>query len=762
MKMALKTSQLGYPRIGEQREWKRTLEAYWKGERSKERFYEEMKQIRLSHLQKQRDAYVDYIPVGDFSFYDHVLDTALMFNVIPERFAKSPADPLDTYFAMARGSDDGEACEMTKWFDTNYHYIVPEFHRGWVPKVTTNYTLQAYEEAKKELGIEAKPVLIGPFTFLKLSKGYTNNEFPQLAEKLVPLYEQVISELYQAGASLIQLDEPSLVTTLSEGDIEQLKGIYRELAEKLPEVSLLLQTYFGSIDHFEQIVSLPVKGIGLDFIHDKGVNLQAIKAHGFPEGKLLGAGIIDGRNIWKTDVRDALSLLTELQEVVPSEHLLVQPSSSLLHVPVTLKYETKLDQELLNGLSYAEEKLYELHLLKTISNHPTDEAAKQTFEEYQQSVDTFKHAPFRKLTDISTDSDLPTERTHTYEERKELQEKKWHLPFLPTTTIGSFPQTRDVKRTRTEWRRGELDDDTYDTFVKGKIEKWITIQEEVGLDVFVHGEFERNDMVEYFGEKLNGFAVTQNGWVQSYGSRCVKPPVVYGNVSFEKPMTVKETKFAQSLTKKPVKGMLTGPVTILNWSFVRNDIPNRDVTRQIAKALVEEVKALEQAGIEMIQMDEPALREGLPLKKHEQQAYLDWAVEAFRLATAQVKPTTQIHTHMCYCEFHDIIDSIKALDADVISIETSRSHGELIETFKTNVYDKGIGLGVYDIHSPQIPNVEKMLNVIKQALNVLPAQAFWVNPDCGLKTRTEEQTIAALKNMVTATKKVREEWKVSQ
>ncbi|UTR13909.1 5-methyltetrahydropteroyltriglutamate--homocysteine S-methyltransferase [Salipaludibacillus sp. LMS25] len=760
--MVLRTSQLGYPRIGEQREWKRTLEAYWKGERSKERFYEEMRHIRLSHLQKQRDAQIDYIPVGDFSFYDHVLDTALMFNVIPERFAQTPLDPLDTYFAMARGSDAGEACEMTKWFDTNYHYIVPEFHHGWVPKITTNYVLKAYEEAKKELGIEAKPVLLGPFTFLKLSKGYTDTEFPQLAEKLVPLYEHVISELHEAGASLIQVDEPSLVTSLSETDVEHLTNIYREIAERLPEVNLLLQTYFDSIDHFEQVVSLPVKGIGLDFVHDKGANLQAIKTSGFPEDKLLGAGIIDGRNIWKTDVHDAFTLLTELQEIVPAERLLVQPSSSLLHVPVTLKYETKLDQELLNGLAYAEEKVYELHLLKTRGNYPTDEAVKQTFADYQQTVDTFKEASFRQATNDSTDLGFPTHRTHTYEERKALQEKKWRLPFLPTTTIGSFPQTRDVKRTRTEWRRGELADDAYDTFVKGKIEKWITIQEEVGLDVFVHGEFERNDMVEYFGEKLNGFAVTQNGWVQSYGSRCVKPPVIYGNVSFEKPMTVKETAFAQSLTAKPVKGMLTGPVTILNWSFVRDDISNRKVTEQIAKALVEEVAALEQAGIEMIQMDEPALREGLPLKKHHQQAYLDWAVEAFRLATAQVTPTTQVHTHMCYCDFHDIIDSIKALDADVISIETSRSHGELIETFKTNVYDKGIGLGVYDIHSPQIPSIEKMMTVIKQALNVLPAQAFWVNPDCGLKTRTEEQTIAALKNMVAATKKVREEWKVSQ
>ncbi|MGJ9385109.1 5-methyltetrahydropteroyltriglutamate--homocysteine S-methyltransferase [Salipaludibacillus sp. CF4.18] len=750
----LQTSNLGYPRIGQEREWKRALESYWQGDITEEILNEKMKQIRLSHLQKQLDSGIDLIPVGDFSYYDHVLDTAMMFGVIPDRFKSKQNDTLETFFSMARGSEAGQASEMTKWFDTNYHYIVPEFEASWTPQVKENTILKAYKEAKKELGIDGKPVILGPFTFLKLSKGYEPKEFSTLLDKLTPLYEQIIKELHDEGASLIQLDEPSLVTSLSQEDINQFKELYKKLTKAVPEANIFLQTYFDSVDYYSEIVSLPVKGLGLDFKHDKGKNLQYIKELGFPNDKILGVGLIDGRNIWKADLMKSVQLLEELKGLVSSERLLIQTSSSLLHVPVSLNQEVKLTKELKDGLAFADEKLVELKLLGDHFRSGSKEYS-QDFQNHQKQVEEFNQSPFRKDIEAQTLAGIKTERELSFEKRKGLQEKKWNLPFLPTTTIGSFPQTKDMRQARTKWRKGELDDLKYESLINEKIEKWIDIQEKVGLDVFVHGEFERNDMVEYFGEKLEGFAVTKNGWVQSYGSRCVKPPVIYGNVNFDQPMTVKETAYAQTLTKKPVKGMLTGPVTILNWSFVRDDISNKEVTRQIAKALVEEIEALENAGIEMIQVDEPALREGLPLKAEDQQEYLSWAVESFRIATAHVLPTSQIHTHMCYCEFHDIIDSINALDADVISIETSRSHGELIQIFKTNVYEKGIGLGVYDIHSPRIPEINDMVQVIEKALEVLPAKSFWVNPDCGLKTRTEDQTIAALENMVEATKKAR-------
>lgn len=752
----MKTSNLGYPRIGEEREWKRVLESFWQGSLHKEELHDKMTEIRLSHLRKQVESGIDLIPVGDFSYYDHVLDTALMFGVIPERFSATDQDALDTYFSMARGSKAGQACEMTKWFDTNYHYIVPEFEKTWVPKVTENSILRAYKEAKEELNIDGKPVVLGPFTFLKLSKGYEASEFQSLLNKLIPLYQQVIKELQEEGAQLIQLDEPILVTSLSTNEIAQFTDVYQSLLSEVPEANILLQTYFDSVDHYNQIISLPIKGIGLDFVHDKEKNLQLVKESGFPEDKILGTGIIDGRNIWKADLLEAARLLNEIQEIVPKERLLIQPSSSLLHVPVSLKPETGLTDELKVGLAFADEKLSELSIMKHhFNDNNTASSYEDDFKKHQQQVEHFNKSAFRKVVEEQSLAGIKTERELSYQERQTLQEKKWRLPTLPTTTIGSFPQTADMRRARTQWRKGEIDDKKYESLVQDKIQQWIQIQEDLELDVFVHGEFERNDMVEYFGEKLNGFAVTKNGWVQSYGSRCVKPPIIYGNVSFDKPMTVKETSYAQSLTDKPLKGMLTGPVTILNWSFVRDDISNKEVTRQISKALIEEIEALESSGVEMIQVDEPALREGLPLKKEDQEEYLSWAVESFRIATAQVLPTTQVHTHMCYSEFHDIIDSIKALDADVISIETSRSHGELIQIFKTNVYDKGIGLGVYDIHSPQIPAIEDMERVIEQALEVLPAQLFWVNPDCGLKTRPEEQTIAALRNMVEATKKAR-------
>ncbi|MFB5661975.1 5-methyltetrahydropteroyltriglutamate--homocysteine S-methyltransferase [Alteribacillus sp. HJP-4] len=747
----LKSSNLGYPRLGEKREWKKALEGFWAGRLEEEELQKEMKQLRLSFLKKQKEKGIDMIPVGDFSYYDHILDTAVMFGLVPERFGvhKEGSISLDTYFAMARGTKDAPACEMTKWFNTNYHYIVPEIGRV-EPRLTENYPLQAYKEAKNELGIEGKPVLIGPLTFLKLSKGFAPEEFEVHLEKLLPLYEQVLKELEEAGAEWVQIDEPVLSVSITEKDISMVKAAYQRLNDAAPQLSLFLQTYFEAAARFDEITRLPVAGIGLDFVHGAEQNIKALQECGFPEDKVLGAGIVDGRNIWRSDLKQKRALLTLISNIVPPERTVVQPSCSLLHVPVTTELETELPAILKDALAFADEKLTEITILRDL-DHNTEAIEKNT-----NDLQALAQSDERGRASNSELSGLRSRRPLPFQERRVLQEQKWKLPALPTTTIGSFPQTKEVRVQRQKFRKGELPEQEYRTFIEEKMKEWVAIQEEIGLDVLVHGEFERNDMVEFFGQKLKGFAFTAFGWVQSYGSRCVKPPVIYGDVAFDKPMTVEETRFAQSLTDKPVKGMLTGPVTILNWSFVRDDLPAKDVCNQIAAAISTEVKALEDAGIEMIQVDEPALREGLPLKKEDWQDYLDWAVHAFRLATSQVKDTTQIHTHMCYSEFQDMIESIRALDADVISIETSRSHGELIEAFETAVYDKGIGLGVYDIHSPRVPPVGEMKEMIERALQVLPSSLFWINPDCGLKTRKDPETIEALKNMVTAAKEIRE------
>lgn len=720
-------SSLGYPRIGENREWKKLLESFWAGKTEEEGFEAEMKKLRLQRLQKQRELGVELIPVGDFTLYDHVLDTSAMFGLVPSRYgyAGGPVS-LATYFAMARGSKEAPACEMTKWFNTNYHYIVPELGEA-EPRLVGNRPLAAYLEAKNELGIDGKPVLVGPFTFVKLAKGYKQERFAELVEQLVPLYAQVLRELEQAGARWVQIDEPSLVTDLTAAELAVLESAYKQLSSAAPGLNVILQTYFEAVSAYQTVIELPVKAIGLDFVHGREGNLRALREFGFPAGKTLAAGIIDGRNIWRSDLGGKRQLLEELAAIVPGDRLIVQPSCSLLHVPVGLAREEKLDATLLGALAFAGEKLGELAVLA--------QAARSGAAADVAAAKSSRALPFA--------------------ERQQLQEARWQLPLLPTTTIGSFPQTAEVRKARQLWRKGEWTEAQYDAFVQEQIHVWIGLQEEIGLDVLVHGEFERTDMVEFFGEKLDGFAFTQNGWVQSYGSRCVKPPVIYGDVRFSDPMTVKETVFAQSLTAKPVKGMLTGPVTILNWSFVRDDISRKDVTYQIALALREEVEALEAAGIGMIQVDEPALREGLPLKNADRQTYLDWGVESFRLATSTVRDTTQIHTHMCYCEFHDMIDAISALDADVISIETSRSHGELISAFETETYDKGIGLGVYDIHSPRVPDKNEMLSMIGRALRVLPGRLFWINPDCGLKTRGQAETVAALRNMVAAASEAR-------
>ncbi|AZK47680.1 5-methyltetrahydropteroyltriglutamate--homocysteine S-methyltransferase [Paenibacillus lentus] len=759
MSHTVKSGNLGYPRIGGQREWKKAIEAYWAGKLEEQQLHEQLTQIRLNNLQQQRDQGLEIIPVGDFTYYDHVLDMAVMFGLVPERFTYNGGEvPLDTYYAIARGNKEATASEMTKWYNTNYHYIVPELGAR-KPQLTVNRPLVAYREAKEKLGIEGRPVLIGLYSFLKLSKGFNEaTEWDHWVSQLLPLYIQILKELIAEGTAWVQFDEPSLVTSVTNEDIARVKAIYEKIHREAPEISILLQTYFEAIDRYEDVVSLPVAGIGLDFIHGGDGNLAALRKFSFPRGKTLGAGVVDGRNIWRTDLYRQAELLQEILTLAPDADIVVQPSCSLLHVPVSAKQEQELDTVLHEALSFAEEKLDEIVALSKAVNQGI-ESVKSAFENNRIALDNLAKDPARNRANVSAAvqkiSAEPAVRDSEFVVRRKKQKEKWHLPVLPTTTIGSFPQTAEVRSARQKWRKGEWSQEKYDSFIKEHIQKWISLQEEIGIDVLVHGEFERTDMVEFFGEKLPGFAFTKGGWVQSYGTRCVKPPVIYGDVDFDQPMTVKETEYAQSLTNKPVKGMLTGPITILNWSFVRSDLSREQVAYQIALALRKEVEALEQAGIEMIQVDEPALREGLPLKREDWNGYLDWSVKAFRITTSTVRDTTQIHTHMCYCEFHDIIDSIRALDADVISIETSRSHGELVHSFEEHTYDLGIGLGVYDIHSPRVPSVEEMTSMIDRALQVLDPELFWINPDCGLKTRGVEETVQSLKNMVLAASKYR-------
>lgn len=751
------SSNLGYPRIGEKREWKRALESYWNGEITETELLNRTTEIRLQNLQKQKDQGIDLIPVGDFTLYDHVLDTAVTFGIVPKRFKYDGKKvDVDTYFAIARGVDDAVASEMTKWFNTNYHYIVPELN-DVNPSVVENRPLYYYNEAKEKLGIDGKPVILGPITFLKLSKGYEEAEFSSLVDTFLPLYIEVLRELAEAGATWIQIDEPILSTNVSDAVLDEVEKVYKAFAEQVPEIQIILQTYFEKIFAYERIVKLPVEAIGLDFVH--GDSLELLQNYGFPKDKVLAAGIIDGRNVWRANLEEKLTVLETIQRFVLEERLIVQPSSSLLHVPVTKKLETNIEQVIYDGLSFADEKLAEVVALTKGLNEGKEtiraeideskEALARLEATYRSNEEVRKEV--QNLTDEDAKSDVP------FEERIKLQDERFNLPLLPTTTIGSLPQTPEVRRTRTKWRKGELSDKEYEQFINENIKRWIAIQEELDIDVLVHGEFERNDMVEYFGEKLNGFTTTEYGWVQSYGSRCVKPPLIFGDVSWDGPITVKESVYAQSLTDRPVKGMLTGPVTILNWSFVHDATPRYEIMKQIALALRKEIAALEENGIKIIQVDEPALREGLPLDEAKWDEYLEASAYAFRLATAKVQPDTQIHTHMCYSDFEDIFDCIDALDADVISIESSRSHGELVSTFEENTYMKEIGLGVYDIHSPRIPSVEEIKQNINRALQTISPKQFWVNPDCGLKTRKEEETIAALKVMVKAAKEIREE-----
>ncbi|HDR7632834.1 TPA: 5-methyltetrahydropteroyltriglutamate--homocysteine S-methyltransferase [Bacillus mycoides] len=755
--MAIQTSNLGYPRIGLQREWKKTLEAFWSNKIDEEQFLTTMKEIRLQHVKVQQEKGIELIPVGDFTYYDHVLDTAYMLGFIPSRFSEFTSY-LDVYFAMARGSKDHVASEMTKWFNTNYHYIVPEYEEGLQISLKDNRPLRLYEEAKKELGVDGKPVILGPYTFLKLAKGYNEEQFATILKELVAPYVQLFSELHAAGAQIIQVDEP-IFASLTKDEINQAKELYEAIHKQVPNANLLLQTYFDSVEeNYEEIIAFPVSGIGLDFVHGKEGNVNAISKYGFPADKILVIGCIDGRNIWRADLDDVLSLFTTLQNQITAKGLIVQPSCSLLHTPIDKTEETHLTSELFDALAFANQKLEELVLIHSALTKGV-ESISSDLTTYRNAHHAIRSSAARNREDVKVARTSLKEddfsRPLPFEKRYELQQVALQLPLLPTTTIGSFPQTSEVRQTRKQWRNGDITNEQYNQFIEKETAKWIRYQEDIGLDVLVHGEFERTDMVEYFGERLAGFSFTKNGWVQSYGSRCVKPPVIYGDVAFISGMTIKETVYAQSLTEKVVKGMLTGPVTILNWSFVRNDISRKEVSYQIALALRHEIELLESSGIRVIQVDEPALREGMPLKEKDWDAYITWAVQSFLLATSSVENETQIHTHMCYSNFEDIVDAIRALDADVISIETSRSHGEFINTLKHTTYEKGIGLGVYDIHSPRVPSKDEMFTIVEQSLQVCDPKYFWINPDCGLKTRRTEEVIPALEHMVQAAKDAR-------
>lgn len=751
---------VGYPYIGENREWKKIVESYWKKDLVEEQLVEQLKGLRLQNIQRQQALGLDYITVGDFTFYDRMLDLAIMFNLVPERYnVIENESALTRYYAMARGSDNVVACEMTKWFNTNYHYIVPEYE-GKQLKLTSNKILDYFIEAKNELHITAKPTLIGPYTFVDLSKGYNEKTRAAFILNLIPLYAEVIKQLTDAGAEWVQLEEPSLTKTLPADEVQLVEEIYKQLAESVPESKIMLQTYFEALTSYEKLSQLPVAGIGLDFVHGKKENLEAIRKYGFPNEKVLSIGCVNGRDIWSANLAEVATDVQAVLTLSEASNVWISSSCSLQHVPVTTAHEQKLDSTLRNSLAFADEKINEIvqvsHFTRT-----KNWAKEKIVAESIQVIEELASHPVRKNKNVETLLKAISEgdfaRPLSYEQRSVIQKKILGLPDFPTTTIGSFPQSAEVKKTRAAWRKKAILDEEYAAFVQKETARWISIQEEIGLDVLVHGEFERTDMVEYFGEKLTGFAFTEKAWVVSYGSRCVKPPIIYGDVEWTAPMTVKEVVDAQKLTNKYVKGMLTGPVTILNWSFVRNDISREVVTNQIALALRKEIETLEQAGISIIQVDEPALREGLPLRKENRALYLDWAVNAFKLATSSVKNETQIHTHMCYCEFNDFIEPIRALDADVISLETSRSHGELITSLKTNSYDLGIGLGVYDIHSPRVPAVTEMEQILQDSLSVISKDQFWVNPDCGLKTRQEPETIAALKNMVKAATALREQ-----
>ncbi|TXG73478.1 hypothetical protein EZV62_002057 [Acer yangbiense] len=753
---------VGYPRMGPKRELKFALESFWDGKTSADDLQKVSADLRSSIWKQMADAGIKYIPSNTFSYYDQVLDTTAMLGAVPSRYSWNGGEiGFDVYFSMARGNASVPAMEMTKWFDTNYHYIVPELG----PHVNFSYAshkaVLEYKEAKS-IGVDTVPVLVGPVSYLLLSKPAKGVEksfsLLSLIEKILPIYKEVVAELKAAGATWIQFDEPTLMKDLDAHQLQAFTHAYSELESSLSGLNILIETYFADVpvEAYKTLTSLKgVTGFGFDLVRGTKT-LDLIKA-GFPSGKYLFAGVIDGRNIWANDLASSLATLQTLEGIVGKDKVVVSTSCSLLHTAVDLVNETKLDTEIKSWLAFAAQKVVEVNALaKAFSGHKDEEyfssnAAAQasrkssprvTNEAVQKAAAALRGSDHRRATNVSA--------------RLDAQQKKLNLPILPTTTIGSFPQTMDLRRVRREYKAKKISEDDYVKAIKEEINKVVKLQEEFDIDVLVHGEPERNDMVEYFGEQLSGFAFTVNGWVQSYGSRCVKPPIIYGDVSRPKAMTVFWSSMAQSMTKRPMKGMLTGPVTILNWSFVRNDQPRYETCYQIALAIKDEVEDLEKAGITVIQIDEAALREGLPLRKSEQAFYLEWAVHSFRITNCGVQDTTQIHTHMCYSNFNDIIHSIINMDADVITIENSRSDEKLLSVFREGVkYGAGIGPGVYDIHSPRIPSTEEIADRINKMLAVLETNILWVNPDCGLKTRKYSEVKPALNNMVAAAKLLR-------
>lgn len=756
----MKTSVIGFPRVGKLRELKFATEKYFRNEITAQQLEETAEEIRKHQWNLQKENNIDYIPSNDFSFYDLILDTAVLFNIVPKEYKELNLSDIDTYFAMARGyqgeNGDVKALAMKKWFNTNYHYIVPEIEDDTEIKLVGTNPFKYYSEAKKD-GIETKPVVVGPFTLLKLARFTGNKSVEEFVDDTIKAYSELLNELSKLGVNWIQFDEPFLVHDITKEDLTLFDKIYNAVLAKKENIKVLLQTYFGDIrDSYENITKLKFDAIGLDFIEGKET-LNLIEKYGFPKDKILFAGLVNGKNIWRNNYDKTISTLNLLKN--KGIEIVLSTSCSLLHVPFTVENETKLSKAVLKHFAFAVEKLGELADLKVLAeeiNFTEDNVFVNNKKLFSEDRNALNPEVAERIKNIK-ESDFT--RLPAFEEREKIQKKEFNLPIFPTTSIGSFPQTADVKANRTAFKKGEITEQEYIEFNKKKIAECVALQEEIGIDVLVHGEYERNDMVEYFGENLDGYIFTEKAWVQSYGTRCVKPPIVWGDISRNKSMTVDWSVYAQSLTNKPMKGMLTGPVTILNWSFPREDISLKECAYQIALAIRDEVLDLEKNGIKIIQIDEAALREKLPLRKADWYSeYLDWAIKTFRLTHSGTKAETQIHTHMCYSEFTDIIKAIDDMDADVITFEASRSDLLLLDSLKENNFKTEVGPGVYDIHSPRVPSVDEILTVLNKMAEKINPEKLWVNPDCGLKTRGVGETKASLINMVKAAKQFREKF----
>jgi len=760
-----RSTNLGFPRFGIRREWKKACEGYWSGKTGSQELHDTADELMQRHWRLQIDAGIDVIPVGDFAWYDHVLDSIALVGAVPRRYRHHPSEPVDvdTYFAMARGRQDGEvdvtAMEMTKWFDTNYHYIVPEFERGMEFRLASERPFEAIEKARKAGVAEPRPVLLGPASFLLLGKVTEQGvELKDLVEPLVKVYGEVLGRFADQGIGWVQMDEPVLALDLDGAGEKIFRAAYAFLRKMEKRPKMLANTYFGTVEHNLALALSLGEGLHLDLVRAPDQLDAALNA--IADDQVLSVGVVNGRNVWRTDLDRAFELVHKAIDALGSQRVEIAPSCSLLHSPIDLEEETKIDPRIREWLAFGVQKLQEISALTHAANDGERAvaeffaSAREAIQRRRASSLVTNDAVQRRLKSVNGEM---TRRKSPYEKRIGVQREKLHLPVLPTTTIGSFPQTRHVRQLRARLKKGELTRQQYEQELEKEILETLKLQEEMGVDVLVHGEFERNDMVEYFGEQLEGYVFTRNGWVQSYGSRGVKPPIIFGDVLRKGPMTVRWSRFAKEHTKRPLKGMLTGPVTMLQWSFVRDDQPRRVTCEQIALAIRDEVADLEKAGIDIIQIDEPAMREGLPLRRTDWPEYLEWAVHCFRVASSGVRDETQVHTHMCYSEFNDMMDSIAAMDADVISIEASRSKMELLDSFEDFVYPNDIGPGVWDIHSPRVPSKEEIVGLLRAAMKHVPRDRLWVNPDCGLKTRGWVETKASLANMVAAAKELREE-----